>query len=99
MNNLKKIIIGIAILSMVTLLNTCTSCKSSSNSKKTNIEVDSLRAELQQIKSVLKEMPTKSDIKIEGLLSEKRMIQASDRKILDVNRQSEIDKEIEHINK
>ncbi len=33
-------------------------------------------------------------IKIEGLKSEKRMIQSTDRKIMDVNRQTEIDKEI-----
>lgn len=44
---------------------------------------------------------TKDEIKkiitIEGLKSEKRMIQSTDRKILDVNRQSEIDKEIENL--
>lgn len=33
-------------------------------------------------------------IEIEGLKSEKRMIQATDRKILDVQRQTEIDNEI-----
>jgi hypothetical protein len=35
-----------------------------------------------------------NDIKIEGLKSEKRMIQSTDRKILDVQRQTEIDKEL-----
>jgi len=39
------------------------------------------------------------DLKIEGLKAEKRMIQATDRKIFDVQRQSEIDKEIEALNK
>lgn len=33
-------------------------------------------------------------VELEGLKSEKRMIQATDRKIMDVNRQSEIDKEV-----
>jgi hypothetical protein len=33
-------------------------------------------------------------LQIEGLRSEKRMIQATDRKILDVNRQTEIENEI-----
>jgi hypothetical protein len=33
-------------------------------------------------------------LKIEGLKAEKRMIQATDRKILDVNRQTAIDNEI-----
>lgn len=35
------------------------------------------------------------EIKIEGLKTEKRMIQSTDRKMLDVNRQSEIDREID----
>lgn len=34
---------------------------------------------------------------IEGLKSEKRMIQSTDRKILDVTRQTEIDKELEKL--
>jgi membrane protein required for beta-lactamase induction len=42
---------------------------------------------------------TKKDLRIEGLKSEKRMIQSTDRKMLDVNRQSEIDKEIEKLSK
>lgn len=33
-------------------------------------------------------------LKIEGLKTEKRMIQSTDRRILDVNRQTEIDNEI-----
>ena len=36
-------------------------------------------------------------LKIEGLKSEKRMIQATDRKILDVQRKNEIEKEINKI--
>jgi hypothetical protein len=39
------------------------------------------------------------DLQIEGLKSEKRMIQATDRRMLDVQRQSEIDKEIEGLKK
>jgi hypothetical protein len=42
---------------------------------------------------------TSKDLKIEGLRTEKRMIQSTDRKILDVNRQSDIDKEIESLSK
>ncbi len=42
---------------------------------------------------------THEDLKIEGLHSEKRMIQSTDRRILDVNRQSEIDKEITELEK
>ena len=36
-------------------------------------------------------------IEIEGLKAEKRMIQSTDRKIMDVNRQSEIDLEIKKL--
>lgn len=36
-------------------------------------------------------------LEIEGLKAEKRMIQSTDRKILDVNRQSEIDSEIKKL--
>ena len=36
-------------------------------------------------------------IEIEGLRAEKRMIQSTDRKIMDVNRQSEIDLEIKKL--
>ena len=45
-------------------------------------------------KNFLTSFSPKKEIIIEGLKSEKRMIQSTDRKILDVNRQSQIDKEI-----
>jgi len=40
---------------------------------------------------------TKTDLRIEGLKSEKRMIQSTDRKLLDVNRQSQIDAELKKL--
>ena len=52
-----------------------------------------------QIDSLTQVVVTRKDLKIEGLRSEKRMIQSTDRKILDVNRQSEIDREIESLSK
>ena len=42
---------------------------------------------------------SKKDLQLEGLKVEKRMIQSTDRKMIDVNRQSAIDVEIEKINK
>lgn len=39
-------------------------------------------------------MITHEDLRLEGLRAEKRMIQSTDRKMLDVTRQTEIDKEI-----
>jgi uncharacterized membrane protein (DUF106 family) len=65
----------------------------------TNSELIKLRKEVQTQREVLDKLPTKKDLQIEGLKSEKRMIQATDRKMLDVQRQTEIDKEIEKLNK
>ena len=64
----------------------------------TNSEVTKLRKEVEIQREVLNNLPTKKDLQIEGLKSEKRMIQATDRKILDVQRQTEIDKEIDKLN-
>lgn len=58
-----------------------------------------LEALTQQVDSLQNLVVTKEDLQIEGLKSEKRMIQATDRKMLDVQRQSEIDKEIQELSK
>lgn len=47
--------------------------------------------------TLIEELPTKTDLIIEGLKTEKRMIQATDRKIFDVQRQNEIEKEIKRL--
>ena len=64
---------------------------------------EDLTSKVDSINNVIKQSASKSEIqkmvKIEGLKAEKRMIQSTDRKILDVNRQSEIDKEIETLTK
>ena len=63
----------------------------------TGSEVTRLRKEVESQRTVLENLPTKKDIQIEGLKVEKRMIQATDRKIMDVQRQSEIEKEIDNL--
>jgi hypothetical protein len=40
---------------------------------------------------------TKQDLEIEGLRAEKRMIQSTDRRMMDVNRQSEIDSKLKNL--
>jgi len=45
----------------------------------------------------LDSLATKKDLEIEGLKAEKRMIQATDRKMLDVHRQSDIDVELKKL--
>ena len=49
----------------------------------------------------ISELPNNVDLEIEGLRveSEKRMIQATDRKIFDVNRQNQIELEIKKLQK
>ena len=60
-----------------------------------------MNATLEQLKKQNDSLFTQvqKQIKIEGLESEKRMIQSTDRKLMDVNRQSEIDKEIKELQK
>jgi Fe2+ transport system protein B len=56
-----------------------------------------------EIKTIKDSTYTKKELyivlQIEGLKSEKRMIQATDRKILDVQRQTQIDEEISKLQK
>ena len=47
--------------------------------------------------TTLDSLATKRDLEIEGLKAEKRMIQATDRKMLDVQRQSDIDVELKKL--
>jgi hypothetical protein len=61
-------------------------------------EVNRLKKEVTETSTktldILKTLPTATDLKVEGLSAEKRMIQSTDRKMLDVQRQTEIEKEI-----
>ena len=63
----------------------------------TGSELTKLRKEVQTQREILMKLPTTKDIQIEGLKSEKRMIQATDRKLLDVRRQTEIENEIKKL--
>ena len=85
-------------LSLIVFLKTC-----STNSKIEKLE-KKVTEQTNKIDSIVKNNSVSKDLldrmlKVEGLKSEKRMIQSTDRKILDVNRQSEIDKEIQNLEK
>lgn len=67
-----------------------------SDTRSINKRIDKLSEKVDSLQSTT---VTKKDLQIEGLKTEKRMIQSTDRKILDVNRQSQIDKEIEQLSK
>lgn len=60
-------------------------------------EVSRLKKEAKANTELINSLPTANDLKIEGLNAEKRMIQATDRKIFDVQRQNEIEKEIKRL--
>lgn len=63
-----------------------------------NSDVRSLNKRIDKISNKVDSLEmiivTHEDLRLEGLRAEKRMIQSTDRKMLDVTRQSEIDEEI-----
>jgi len=78
---------GIRVMFFLVVITFFKTCTTNSRVTSVNDSIDSLSVKLRK------------EIKIEGLKSEKRAIQASDRKILDVNRQTEIDQEISKLEK
>jgi hypothetical protein len=78
---------GVRIMFLLVVIIFFKTCTTNTKVKNVNDSVDTLSVKLRK------------EIKIEGLKSEKRAIQASDRKILDVNRQTEIDQEISKLEK
>ena len=86
---------GIFVILGLFALSTCTNSMTKRQSeKRVKNEIDSVRIEISKLKDELKK-----EIKIEGLKGEKRMIQSTDRKIMDLNRQIEIDKELKALDK
>jgi hypothetical protein len=78
---------GVRIMFFLVVIIFFKTCTTNTKVQNVNDSVDSLSVKLRK------------EIKIEGLKSEKRAIQASDRKILDVNRQTQIDQEISKLEK
>ena len=86
-NNFTVIVL---VISLLTFLKGCNDTKKLSNIEK----------EIAAIKdSTYTKGELDRELKISGLESEKRMIQATDRKLLDVRRQTEIEEEIKKLNK
>ena len=73
----------VIVLLLLTYMKSCGVDREVTKVKKQLITLDSLA--------------TKKDLEIEGLKAEKRMIQATDRKMLDVQRQSDIDVELKKL--
>jgi hypothetical protein len=64
------------------------------DTKGLNKRIDALTTKIETLEQTA---VTKKDLTIEGLKTEKRMIQSTDRKMLDVQRQSVIDTEIKNL--
>lgn len=62
-------------------------------------DVSTLRKEVKAQQVKIDSLPSVKALQIEGLKAEKRMIQATDRRMLDVQRQTEIDNEIQKLSK
>jgi len=63
-------------------------------------EISKIKKEITKIKdSTFTKDELSRELKISGLEAEKRMIQATDRKLFDVRRQTEIEEEIKRLNK
>jgi hypothetical protein len=80
------------IVLVIALLSFFKSCSDSKELTKIKKEITSIKDSTFTKNELLIEM------KISGLEAEKRMIQATDRKLLDVRRQTEIEEEIKKLN-
>ena len=84
-NNFTVIVLAIAMLSLLK------SCGDSRDLSKIKTEIKSIKD------STYTKTELNAELKISGLEAEKRMIQATDRKLLDVRRQTEIEEEIKRL--
>ena len=90
-------IIIIVTLSVLILLRECsTTSRVKKLEKKNTAAIETLSA---KIDSLAETTVTTTDLKIEGLKSEKRMIQSCDRKRFDLDREKQIDHELAELEK
>jgi hypothetical protein len=81
---------GVKVIILLVLLTYMKSCG-------VNSELTKVKKELRLQQIAIDSLPSAKALEIEGLKAEKRMIQATDRKMLDVQRQSEIDAELKKL--
>jgi hypothetical protein len=82
----------ILVMLMLIFFNTCGDGGASKNRKR----IEKLSNQVDSLSSII---VTSEDLRIEGLKNELRMIQATDRNLLDVQRQTQIGKEIDSLSK
>lgn len=86
----KNFTIIVLVISLITFFKSCGDGR----------ELSKMRKEIESIKdSTYTKTEMNKELKIMGLEAEKRMIQATDRKLMDVQRQSQIEEEIKNLKK
>ena len=87
---------GLRVSTILILVVFFKTCGTNSKIKNTQDEIQNTTESITKLNKKIDSLTVqlKKEIRKEGLKSEKRMIQSTDRKILDVNRQNEIDKEL-----
>ena len=84
----KNFTVIVLVIALLTLFKSCGDSR----------ELSKMRKEITAIKdSTYTKTEMNKELKIMGLESEKRMIQATDRKLLDVQRQTQIEEEIKKL--
>ena len=97
MNTIMKFVnkFGVLIVFVLIVLSTCTNSMNRKMSEKKMLkQVEGVQKSLDSLNKTLQK-----EIKVEGLKSERRMIEATDRKIFDLNRKIAIDKELKALDK
>ena len=86
----KNFTIIVLVISLITFFKSCGDGR----------ELSKMRKEIESIKdSTYTKTEMNKELKIMGLEAEKRMIQATDRKLMDVQRQNQIEEEIKNLKK
>lgn len=91
---------GVVVITVLLLILFMKECTTSKKMKRMDKRQTEAVAELSgKIDTLAKTTVTVTDLKIEGLKSEKRMIQSCDRKRFDLERENAIDREISELEK
>ena len=91
---------GVIIIIVLLLLIVMRNCSINSNMKKIEKRQNAMIENVsKKVDSIADNAVTETDLKIEGLKAEKRMIQSCDRKKFDLERENAIDKEIKELEK
>ena len=101
MNKLNKFFTnhGSKVIVILLVLLYFKSCSVDTGLTRVKKEIKIEHANFAELKATIETLPTKLDVRIEGLKAEKRMIQGTDRKMLDVQRQNEIERLIDELEK